>query len=183
VRLDRLLSAHLAVGGSGAGRRWATEELNHAILLRLASEFQGFCRDLYDEAVESLVHAASPGDIDLRRTLAVPFVAARRLDRGNAEPGTLGNDFGLLGIPLWPELKARYPSKGEQWRRKLELLNEARNGIVHDDTGKLEKVHAAGWSTTLSDIRRWRSGLDGLAAAMDHVIGHHLCRLLKVTPW
>lgn len=50
-KLSNLLSAHVAVGGSKAGRRWATEELNHAIVLRLASEFQGFCRDLHDEAV------------------------------------------------------------------------------------------------------------------------------------
>lgn len=44
ARLDRLVAAHAAVGGAGPGRRWVTEELNHALILRLASEFQGFAR-------------------------------------------------------------------------------------------------------------------------------------------
>jgi hypothetical protein len=49
-RLDRLRSAHTAIGGSGRGRRWVTEELNHALVLRLAAEFQGFARDLHEES-------------------------------------------------------------------------------------------------------------------------------------
>lgn len=182
-RLDRLLSAHIAVGGSAAGRRWATEELNHAILLRLATEFQGFCRDLHDEAVELLVYALVPEDVHLRQVLTAPFASGRRLDRGNAEPGALSQDFGLLGINLWNSLRERYPTKADQWRRKLELLNFARNGIAHDDAGKLDKVHAAGWSLALNDIRRWRSGLDGLAAGMDHVTRISLSGLLKAQPW
>lgn len=179
-RLDRLSSAQVA---AGAGRRLVTEELHHAILLRLASEFQGFCRDLHDEAIAALVTAAAPEDPRLRQVLTVPFVANRRLDRGNAEPGALGTDFGLLGMTLWPDLKARYPAKGAQWQRKLELLIMARNAIAHDDVGKLARVAAAGWSVGLTDIRRWRAALDGLAVGMDHVTREHLHRLVAVTPW
>jgi hypothetical protein len=182
-RLDRLMSAHVAVGGSGAGRRWATEELNHAIVLRLASEFQGFCRDLHQEAVRVVADALAPADFQLQEVLATPYAAARRLDRGNAEPVGLANDFGLLGVKLWPALGARYPSKSEEWRRKLELLNQVRNGLAHDDPSRLAKVQSAGWSPTLLSVRRWRGALDGLAAGMDRVTGERLQTLLNVTAW
>ncbi|CRK60790.1 hypothetical protein [Alloactinosynnema sp. L-07] len=157
--------------------------MNHAILLRLASEFQGFCRDLHDEAVLALVAAVAPSNTQVRQVLSVPFRAARRLDRGNAEPGGLGNDFGLLGMTLWPDLKSRYPAKGDEWRRRLELLNEARNGVAHDDASKILKVHAAGWPLTLSSIKKWRTTLDGLAGGMDTVTSEYLHQLLGVRPW
>jgi hypothetical protein len=34
------------VRGANSGRRWITDELNHALILRLAAEFQGFARHL-----------------------------------------------------------------------------------------------------------------------------------------
>jgi hypothetical protein len=182
-RLDRLLDAHIAVGGSRAGRRWATEELNHAILLRLTSEFQGFCRDLHDEAADACARTYAPADPGLQLVAKIPYVRTRRLNRGNAEPGCLDQDFELFGMKLWPRLAERYPTKGDDWRRKLQLLNTARNGIAHDDADKLAQVTAAGWSLNLADIRRWRAALDGLAAGMDHVVRRYLHELLKVAPW
>jgi hypothetical protein len=79
AKLRNLLDAHIAVGGSGAGRRWATEELNHALVLRLASEFQGFCRDLHEEAVGRLVETAAPTDLQPQQVLAIPYRTGRRL--------------------------------------------------------------------------------------------------------
>lgn len=51
--LDELLAAHAAVGGTGRGRRYATEQVNRAYALAVAAQFQGFCRDLHSEAVRS----------------------------------------------------------------------------------------------------------------------------------
>jgi hypothetical protein len=149
----------------------------------LASEFQGFCRDLHDEAVLAMVTVVAPHDPRLRQVLALPYRSARKLDRGNAEPGGLGNDFGLLGMTLWPDLKIRYPAKSQGRRDKPELLNLARNGIAHDDVGKIGKIHAAGWTLTLPSIRKGHTGLDGLAGGMDDVVRDGLQQLLKVTPW
>jgi hypothetical protein len=44
----------------------------------------------------------------------------------------------------------------------LTLLNEARNGIAHDDNAKLDRLRSLGWSPTVATARRWRGGLDGL---------------------
>jgi hypothetical protein len=182
-RLDRLLSAHVAVGGSGAGRRWATEELNHALVLRLASEFQGFCRDLHNDAVEVILAGSAAGNLPLQQALRAAHTTTRRLDRGNADSDGLRKDFSLFGMNLWSALTVSYPAKSTEWRRKLELLNETRNGLAHDDGTRLVKMRAAGWSPTLASVRRWRAALDGLATGMDHVTGEHLRRILGVAHW
>jgi hypothetical protein len=129
-RIKRLRAAHQAFGGSGRGRRWVTDELNHALILRLASEFQGFARDLHDEAGLFVVRSIAPGNQRLQNNLRIPYTANRRLSQGNAGPGTLGADFGLFGMQLWSALNARYPARGPEWNKKLEALNTTRNGIA-----------------------------------------------------
>lgn len=102
--LGELLAAHQSVGGSGRGRRFATQQINHAYAVTLAAQFQGYCRDFHTECAEALV-----------RVVTAPAVAAillaatlrdRRLDRGNASPANLGSDFGRFGVRFWPELAA-----------------------------------------------------------------------------
>lgn len=181
-RLDRLRAAHEAFG-SGPGRRWETEELNHALVLRLASEFQGFARDLHQEALDAVVLAVGRSVPGMAAVLSIPYVTARRLDRGNADPGALGNDFGLFGMPLWPELESRYPGRSASWNRKLSALNTARNGIAHDDRRKLAMAEAGGWPMTLRSVDRWRSALNGLAQGMDHVVGEYLGGIVGTSPW
>lgn len=181
-RLDRLRTAH-EVYGSGPGRRWETEELNHALVLRLASEFQGFARDLHGEALRALVAGVAPDTPSVQAVLRVPYMAGRRLDRGNADPAALGNDFGLLGMQLWEKLKLRYPSRCSAWNQKLTMLNVARNGLAHDDHRKLGQARAEGWPMTLRSVDRWRSALDGLAQGMDRVVGDHIASIIRVSPW
>src|SRR5437870_3298320 len=53
--LDEIEDAHRHVGGSGPGRRYATQQINQAYAVLLASQFQGFCRDLHTECVEHVV--------------------------------------------------------------------------------------------------------------------------------
>jgi len=55
VKLDEIVEAHRAVGGTARGRRDATEQVNHAYAVLLASQFQGFCRDLHSERVHHIV--------------------------------------------------------------------------------------------------------------------------------
>ena len=51
-RLDEIERAHSSVGGTGPGRRYATQQINHAYAVLLSSQFQGFCRDLHTESVD-----------------------------------------------------------------------------------------------------------------------------------
>jgi hypothetical protein len=182
-RIKRLRAAHEAFGGTGPGRRWVTEELNHALILRLASEFQGFARDLHDESSAFVARSLAPGDLTLQDSVRVPYTRYRKLDQANADPATLGNDFGLFGVDLWPELRARYPAHAKGWNRKLAALNAARNGIVHDDRAKITRVQADGWPLTLQSMDRWKSSLDGLARGIDRVVGGQLKLMYGTTPW
>jgi hypothetical protein len=105
------------------------------------------------------------------------------LNRGNADPGTLGNDFGLFGIALRAELNARFQDRAGDWNQKLAALNMARNGIVHDDAAKVARVQAGGWPLTLRSVDRWKSALDGLARGMDLVVGGQLKLVHGAAPW
>src|SRR4051812_45133642 len=84
--LDELLDAHQAVGGPGPGRRWTTEQINWALIVRLAAEFQGFCRDLHDLGVDTFCAWAAPTNNRLQGILRVHVTRDRYLDRGNATP-------------------------------------------------------------------------------------------------
>ncbi len=183
TRLDRLLAAHRTVRGANSGRRWITDELNHSLILRLASEFQGFARDLHDDTSRALVAALAPGNPGYQASLRRPYQARRRLDRGNADPDALRSDFELFDMNLWIELKQRYPSRAPKWREQLTMLNAARNGLAHDDGQRIGQVRANGWLLTLPFIHRWRIALDGLATGMDHVIGLYVHRTFGVQPW
>src|SRR5579884_2178893 len=49
--LDEVENAHRSVGGTGPGRRYATQQINQAYAVLLSSQFQAFCRDLHTECV------------------------------------------------------------------------------------------------------------------------------------
>ncbi|GAA4701210.1 hypothetical protein APR04_000208 [Promicromonospora umidemergens] len=142
ARLDNLVAAHRAVAGDGAGRRWLTVEVNHALIVRLASEFQGFCRELHDEAIDSFLastfEAGSPAAPIVRRLLT----SGRKLDSGNAGWANVNNDFARLGMSIKAELTSRYPKRSGPWTEKLERLNTARNAIAHDNSTQLAECHA-----------------------------------------
>jgi len=182
-RIKRLRAAHQALAGTGPGRRWVTEELNHALILRLASEFQGFARDLHDETGVFVARCLAPGNLQLQDVLLLPYAVNRKLNQGNADPGTLGNDFSMFGIVLWMALQARYQTRAKEWNQKLAALNMARNGIVHDDGAKVARVQADGWPLTLQSVDRWKSALDGLTQGMDRVVGGHLKLAYGAPPW
>jgi hypothetical protein len=108
----------------------------------------------------------------------------RQLDRGNASPAALGNDFSRLGLLLWPALKTA-DRRADRWNRELETLNVARNAIAHDDQQNFFKLTNAGkFPITLTIVRTWRQALDSLTITMDDVVGAYLGTLLRgPRPW
>lgn len=181
-KLDELFAAHSTVGGRGPGRRWRTTQLNWAITLRLAGEFQGFSRDLHDEAADILCSPVT--DPGLSAVLRSGLSRSRKLDKGNAQPAALGNDFSYLGISLWPALKNANP-RAATWNSDLDSLNTARNAIAHDDQDEFLKLQNLGrYPITLQVIKRWRRSLDALAGTMDDVVGDYLAGFLGgQRPW
>jgi hypothetical protein len=90
--LDEIQRAHFAVGGTSRGRRFATQQINRAYAVLLASQFQGFCRDLHSECIDHLMTALAP-TVSIGAIIRSELTRARKLDMGNAQPGSLGEDW------------------------------------------------------------------------------------------
>jgi hypothetical protein len=177
--LNEIAQAHAAVGGTGPGRRYATQQVNQAYAVLLASQFQGFCRDLHSESVDCLARAIAPSPT-LRLVMQAEFVQGRQLDRGNAQPASIGADFGRLGINLWAEVDG-HDAHNVARRASLDSLNHWRNAIVHQD---FDPAKLGGTTTLrLAQVRRWRATCHGLARAFDEVLHHYLQVLTGRTPW
>jgi hypothetical protein len=176
--LDEIEAAHRAVGGSGRGRRYATQQINQAYAVMLSSQFQRFCRDLQSEAVDVLATTISvPEVLDVFR---LQLTTGRKLDSGNPNPANIGSDFGRLGIDFWPEVLAS-DSRNASRRLSLEALNRWRNAIAHQDFSTLSL--AGRTELRLAEVRHWRAGCNALAQEFDAVVGHHLATIHGVAPW
>src|SRR5580658_2588149 len=96
--LDQIENAHASVGGTGRGRRFATEQINHAYATLLSSQFQGFSRGLHAECIDHII-AATP--VYLQQIHRSQYIWGRTLDRGNPNPGNIGSDFNRFGVDFW----------------------------------------------------------------------------------
>jgi hypothetical protein len=185
-RLDELESAHAAVGGSGPGRRYATEQINRAYVVAISSQFQAFCRDLHSEAAIFLVGFVAPSV--LQPIFLQALESNRQLDRGNVQPGSLGSDFGRFGIEFWDDVigtVVRGRTNLQKKRQlKLEQLNIWRNQIAHSDALTADEQRKVGKTKpTLQNGRRWRSACEFLAIRFDQVIGDYVENLVQQRPW
>lgn len=174
--LDQIEEAHRAIEGAGPGRRYATLQVNHAYTVMLASQFQGFCRDLHSECVEWIVAHAVPTDVGL--ILRDSLKLNRKLDRENANPGNLGSDFNRLGFAFWDEMKSRY-SRTSRRIERLSSLNDWRNAIAHQEFSKI----GGDPSLLLQTVRTWRMACRSLATSFDAVMRDHLSSVTGKIPW
>lgn len=175
--LDELEAAHRGIGGSGPGRRYATQQINQAYAVLLSSHFQGFCRDLHSECADYFVQGVAAG---LRRTaLRNVLVQSRRLDRGNPHPGSIGEDYNRFGLAFWAEVRNLDHRNQGRYDRLIEL-NEWRNAIAHQD------FRSAALGATVLRLRRvrdWRNACEHLATSFDEVMRSYLQAVNGVSPW
>jgi hypothetical protein len=183
ARLDDLDASHRLVRIPSRGRLRRGTALNDARILRLAAEFQGFTRDLHDEACEVFAQWSAPMNEHASGLIQEGLCLSRDVDRGNAHPGSLGKDFSRFGIDLWARMKIRDPLTPSH-SGSLDQLNRARNAIAHADSNKLARLRSSGIPLVASTIRRWRHDLDALAVNMDREVGVQLGLIFgRSSPW
>jgi hypothetical protein len=177
--LDEIEAAHASVGGAGPGRRYATQQINQAYAVLLASQFQGYCRDLHTESVAHLMAFIQP-PVLVRQLVEAGFIRGRQLDSKNAQPGSIGSDFGILGIQFWKEVDSHHPHN-EHRRNELIEINKWRNAIAHQSFSEVSPNATP--ALTLAQVRRWRSVCGALARSFDEVMGRYLQSLIGSAPW
>jgi hypothetical protein len=176
--LSQLEAAHRAVGGTRAGRRTNTLQLNYAYVLLLCAHFQAYCRGLHSDATQLLVDASDPG---IGAVLDANLSFRRQLDSANAQPGALGIDFNRFDFVFWTDVQAADVRNAAR-RRKLETLNTWRNAIAHHDIDT-RRADLHPHEVTLAVCRSWRGTLNGLTESFDRVLADHLQTLLGSRPW
>ncbi len=179
VVLDDMENAHRTVRGSGAGARAVNALINQAYALMLSAQFQGFCRDLHSECAEFLVLPVT--DPNLQQVFLENVTFARKIDRGNPNPGNIGSDFSRLGLNFWG-LVDIYHAQNPARKLALEDLNEWRNAIAHEDFAA-PMLRAGRPILTLAQVQGWRRACDGLAKSFDDVLRVHIRTLIGRLPW
>jgi hypothetical protein len=175
--LDEIENAHVMVGGSECGRRYARQQINYSYAALLSSHFQGSCRDLHSECVERLVLILP---VRLRDTIREEFLWNRVLGRGNPHPGAIGSDFGRLGVDFLPDVYA-LDARNARRRELLQELIDWRNAIAHQD---FDPVAPTGVPTLhLATVRAWRSAISALARSFDQAMYNYLVDLTGSAPW
>jgi hypothetical protein len=177
--LDEIEAAHASVGGTGPGRRYATQQINQAYAVLLASQFQGYCRDLHTESVAHLMAFIQP-PVQVRQLVEAGLIRGRQLDNKNAQPGSIGSDFGILGIQFWKEIDSHRPDN-EKRRKVLVEINQWRNAIAHQNFSEVSPNAIPGLA--LARVRRWRSVCGGLARSFDEVMRIYLQSVIGTSPW
>jgi hypothetical protein len=179
AELDQVAAAHTLLGGTARGRRYTTQQINRAYAVLLASQFQGFARDLHTEAVDYLVAViAHP---QFRAAMRQELLWNRQLDARNANQGTIGGDFGRLGIlDFWDQMDAVFANNRlrRQW---LDDLNAWRNAIAHQSFDPA----VLGRSTVLrlARVRQWRRCCNRLALSLERVVGGYIRTVTGTNPW
>jgi hypothetical protein len=156
-----------------------TQQINQAYVVLLSSQFQGFCRDLHEDSVDTLVASIiSPTLLAIYRG---NLLFGRKLDTGNPSPGNIGSDFNRFGFSFWPTVDADH-SRNPQRRRTLATLNRWRNAIAHN-TFAPDMYRGGRPSLPLSEVQNWRRACDGLARSFDNIMRAHLLAATGVAPW
>lgn len=180
-RLDRLIALHPDSAGSTTDPAVA-EEWTQALVLRLSSEFQGFCRDLHNDLARTIARALTGWDEKTRSLVFAGLTRGRALEQKSASAETIRADFDRLSVDLLL-LLSTHPRAGPQWTGELGQLHRARNGVVHDDPDKIKKLKKEGRELSLATVIRWRNWVDGLVEAMDDVTSSRMSELFGMIRW
>lgn len=176
-RLARFAAAHRIVRRSRAIAIGPTESLTHAYIVSIAAHFQGYCRDLHTEAVQSYSNGI-PGR-SMRARVARLLTEGRKLDRGNATAANLNNDFLRVGTPLLDALERR-ERRNRRRLVRLQQLNVWRNAIVHHQfqLSPTDAKTVEGTQPHMVFAQRALRACEGLAVGMAAIVEADLSRVV-----
>ncbi len=178
---EEIEKAHKAVGGAKPGGRLLTQQLNYAYTMLLAARFQGFARSLQAQTAYAIARGAHTPDY--AEMLRENLTSNRALQRHNAQPNSIKEDFARFGLDIWSRVDEERRGNDER-RKKLWALITWRNAIAHDEIqAKLASSALEPVTISLGTCRGWRSALSILATSLDKVAADHCQTLGLPRPW
>ena len=144
--------------------------VERSLLVALVAQFQVYCRDLHDEAIDVYLAQANPHQAGVPETL---LKQNRKLDRQNPRISSLGSDFGRLGFDFIPAVRGHGPRTAVDLDR-LEELVEFRNAIVHGNEPDIQSL-VTRTRITQSSYRRFRKTTRQTRAKIGHCSSHGTC--------
>jgi len=107
----------------------------------------------------------------------------RALDRHNAQPNAIAEDFDRFGLDVWAKVDMARKDNDKR-RKKLWAVIAWRNAIAHDDIdAKLGKSALDPVKVNLGTCRHRRSTLNVLAGSLDRVAADQCEALGLPRPW
>ncbi len=181
ARLGGLEAVHVHLNSTGPGRRWGTRQLNRSLFVALVAQFQGFCRDLHDDALHVYLDEANPLQ---RRNLDTQLRRGRRLDTHTPRRSTLGHDFPRLGVDVIGGLK-QHGRTAELRLQSLDQVVDYRIAVTHGDETTTGRIEAEGVvRSTKRSFQQHRRALDSLADTTDRFVAEQLARFMAIEfPW
>jgi hypothetical protein len=178
-RLDELEKIHTEATGAGPGRRWGTEQLNRSLFVALVAQFQTYCRNLHDAAVDVHVVHANERQAELLRVL---LAEGRKLDSQTPRTSVLGSDFGRLGF-VFVEVFRSQGVDSDRDLQRLDVLVDFRNAIGHGNEAQIASLGATGEiRATKRMYLRYRRTLERLAGTMDRAVAAKMAEVLDIQP-
>jgi hypothetical protein len=178
---DEIERAHRAVAELKPNSRLLAQQLSYAYTTLLAARFQGFVRTLHSQTVDAIT--AESEHAGYRLLLRESLTQNRALDRHNAQPNSIAEDFARFGLDIWAQVEQQRKGNDER-RQKLWALVTWRNAIAHHDIDdKLSKGALDPLAVGLGTCRSWRSALNILATSLDTAMGAHFQVLGLPRPW
>jgi hypothetical protein len=127
-----------------------------------------------------MVNSAAVADL-----VSTALTKSRQLDRGNANPGSIGASFESFDLEIWEDA-GQLDARTARRSRRLEQLNIWRNAIAHQDFDfsrhQLEVLGDVS-GLDLRRVRAFRSCCDQLAGTFDRVLARHLESIVGARPW
>jgi hypothetical protein len=169
-RLDAADGVHQLAINDGAAP--IIEYASGAWVVRIAAEFQGFCRDLHNEAARVFGTLTRMTGIALN-VVVQSFQMQRGLDGGNPNVEVLRRDFLRFGIDLWTAMDM-YDDTSPRLREQLQRLLKERNSVVHGGLATFDRPR----------MMQYRTAVDRLASNLDAVVSIELGLLFgEAAPW
>lgn len=160
-------------------KQWGVEQLNRSTFVALVAQFQTYCRNVHDDAIEVHADEANPRQVEVLRLL---LTQGRKLDAGNPRSSALGSDFDRLGFRLIPALRAEGGTVSATLA-DLDVLVDFRNAVSHGNESELAAIVARGSiAATIVSYRHFRKRISALVVTLDRVVAKQLGVVLGVAP-